>query len=187
MILLVLLLMLFLLAAQQLHIFHPGCCTTYYAWLLDNYARLFLTLQVGKWLLNPVDKVIADIKKQFPQNTTIADLGCGDAKLATCLKPLGYTVSITYFRKKIRFLKQTPQLDQRKPTRAMISLRRAFILTGNSLLVNLVSANSSEVFSLRMLNLRPIIISLISSSYTALTFSPEFIFHIVSSDSASNI
>lgn len=40
--------------------------------------------QVIKWPVNPVDKIIEKLKK-FPEGTVVADLGCGDAKIASVL------------------------------------------------------------------------------------------------------
>lgn len=49
-------------------------------------------LQVCKWPINPLDRIIEGIKRTAPQGAIIVDCGCGDAKLAKILKPLGYTV-----------------------------------------------------------------------------------------------
>uniref|UniRef100_A0AC34RIB9 Ribosomal RNA-processing protein 8 n=1 Tax=Panagrolaimus sp. JU765 TaxID=591449 RepID=A0AC34RIB9_9BILA len=40
--------------------------------------------QAMKWPVNPVDKIIEKLKK-FPEGTVVADLGCGDAKIANVL------------------------------------------------------------------------------------------------------
>ncbi|XP_015917976.2 ribosomal RNA-processing protein 8 [Parasteatoda tepidariorum] len=42
------------------------------------------SLQVSKWPLNPVDKIISSLQK-MKKNITIADMGCGDAKIARTL------------------------------------------------------------------------------------------------------
>ncbi|OQR73092.1 ribosomal RNA-processing protein 8-like [Tropilaelaps mercedesae] len=48
--------------------------------------------QVSRWPINPLDHLIDEIKCHVPRSTCIADFGCGDAKLAKTLKPLGYKV-----------------------------------------------------------------------------------------------
>ncbi|KAM6495752.1 putative methyltransferase domain containing protein [Amanita muscaria] len=47
--------------------------------------------QVQSWPTNPVDHYISVLSK-YPVRTLIADLGCGDAKLAQALLPLGLKV-----------------------------------------------------------------------------------------------
>ncbi|KNE64735.1 hypothetical protein AMAG_10084 [Allomyces macrogynus ATCC 38327] len=48
--------------------------------------------QAESWPMNPVDRIIAEIKEHIKLPAMIADLGCGDAMVAQELAPLGYTV-----------------------------------------------------------------------------------------------
>ncbi|KAJ3367604.1 25S rRNA (adenine645-N1)-methyltransferase [Allomyces arbusculus] len=48
--------------------------------------------QAESWPMNPVDRIISEIKEHIKTPATIADLGCGDAMVAQELAPLGYTV-----------------------------------------------------------------------------------------------
>ena len=54
--------------------------------MFDIYHQGFRT-QVQDWPINPVDVFISDLKKSTSK-LVIADLGCGDAKLASCLKTI---------------------------------------------------------------------------------------------------
>ncbi|KAJ3357466.1 25S rRNA (adenine645-N1)-methyltransferase [Allomyces javanicus] len=59
--------------------------------LFDLYHTGFRA-QAESWPMNPVDRIIAEIKEHIKTPATIADLGCGDAMVAQELGPLGYTV-----------------------------------------------------------------------------------------------
>ena len=48
--------------------------------------------QVSKWPKNPNELIIRSLKQKKYKNCVIADIGCGEAKLASTLVPLGYTV-----------------------------------------------------------------------------------------------
>ncbi|GFS91855.1 ribosomal RNA-processing protein 8 [Nephila pilipes] len=50
----------------------------------DDY-HLGYRQQVSKWPMNPVNEIISDLQK-LKKNITIADLGCGEAKIAQVLK-----------------------------------------------------------------------------------------------------
>ena len=47
---------------------------------------LGFSAQVKKWPVNPVDLIIKHIKARAPKNHIVADLGCGEAKLALEVK-----------------------------------------------------------------------------------------------------
>ncbi len=58
--------------------------------LFDAYHEGFRE-QASKWPVNPLDSIIAWIRDKHPRGV-VADMGCGDAKLAQMLAPVGTTV-----------------------------------------------------------------------------------------------
>ncbi|KAL4443931.1 hypothetical protein ABPG75_011668 [Micractinium tetrahymenae] len=58
--------------------------------LMDQYHEGFREQTKG-WPVQPVDQAIAWLRRR-PPGITVADLGCGDAKIAATLAPCGYTV-----------------------------------------------------------------------------------------------
>ena len=48
--------------------------------------------QVSKWPANPNDLIIRSLNQKRYKDSVIADIGCGEAKLASTLVPMGYKV-----------------------------------------------------------------------------------------------